>query len=647
MHSMTTNHNPQRRRRVAASALAALVLSGVPSVAGAAPPTTDPTEAPTSSQPVAARSAVVTSQFVHRTAVETGATGFKLQYSFVGGVRPTNQQQSSPIASEKDYIWDDGGNRYLQSDYPMPTDGTAVVTMTAQLIDVGKLTDYTVRYTSTVNRTAGSLAVRTGCEILLGGAPVDLDNDSPFKCAGSSAQSASGAVLAGASVEELNWSSITGVIDVRNEGRGPSISLGDGTFSTPNQQQRIIMNGTAWYPFEATPDEQRKLPYATIANGAELTWSAAQQNPAYTQSEPNSHAQAFFAYRIYLDGVATQYWIKGSAENYKYLQGSEPTATCAVYAGDPNRGGSVTAAPTPFTCVPTGMTKPNVKTDDDTTFEVRMVRVDTLRSSSDAEARGVKAACTRRDGGGCLQTSGPPQLHMSDAANPYVLGRNANLQGAPEPKDWAFKWSWSREVSDSVEQTFGMETEAEVKIPGFFAGKVTITSETSYGYDLSKGLEYSFKDVAKIPFGANAEFVQYEAWHTYTGDLFFLGEGDAWYRITGQFIKVPIEPTTLGADQTGGHVVEPPSGMALGEVQFRCNWEPQLKQKVLLSNNTVEKLAGCDIPPEWGDTIPEGAVFEELPRDLITAARSVATRRVETAYDALAEDAAELASKGA
>ncbi len=646
MNSMTTNQNLRRPRRFTAIALAGIVITGgFSSAASATTTSSSQADVPSSIEPDVAADAGVTRQRLQGSEVQTGATGFRLQYAFEGGVRPSNPTQSSSGNPEQSYIWDEGGNRYLQWDYPMPADGDATVTMTAQLVDVGKLTDYTVQYTSKVNRTGGSIAIRTDCQVLQAGDPVDLDNESPFTCEGSSAQAASGAPLIVASVGELNWSTITGTINVANVGAGPRVSLGDGTFSTANQQRRIIMNGTAWYPVDATVKEQRSLPYATIANGANLTWMAAQQNPGFEQSEPDSHAQATFSYRIYLDGAPTSFWISGFAENYKYLQGSYPTATCAIYAGDPDGGGrEVGAQATPFSCEPTGMTKLNVKTDDDTTFEVRMAKVDTLTRQSDAFQRGVKEACGE-GGSGCVQATGLPQLHVTDAASPKVLAVNPNTQGNPEAKEWKFEKGWTREVTDSVEQTFGIETFLQVEVAGVKGG-VSLTSETAYGYDLSKGLEYKFADYSSIPYGAIGSYVQFEAWNTYAGDLYFFGEGDEWYRVTGTTVTVPIEPSTYGESTILKGHIDAESGSDIGQVQFRCIWDAKQRSKVLLTNSTVEKLTACTIPTEWGDTVPDVPGLDEVPRDLITTSRAILADQVASENVELHKQQAELEAQG-
>lgn len=600
-------------------------------------PAPDPTEAP--SLPRA-------TQTVVRSAVPTTATGFKLQYAFGFGVKPGDRHNDSDVAPEASFDWEDAGTNYLQWDYPMPEDGHHSVTFTANLVDYGAPTDYEVRYTSTIARTGGSISVRTDCEILKDGTPVEQDL-SPFTCQGASAQTASGAVLVGGSVSPLNWSTITGIIDVRNDGRGPVISLGEGTFSTANQQRRIIMNEAAWYPLDATIEAQRALPYAAIPNGGQLTWMAAQQNFGVSQTEPDTHAQATFAYRIHLDGEPTPYWINGWAENYKYLQGSEPSASCSIFLGDPNASGVKVVERTPFTCEPTGMSKPNVHTYDDTIFQVRMAVVDTLTNQADAKLRGIAEACA--DGGnGCIQTVGEPALHVSDAAEARVIEANPNTQGRPEAKEWKFEKTWSREVTDSVEQTFGLKYTWEVEVeiaPGVKEKEgIEVSSETSYGYDLTKGLEYTFADYSSIPYGAIGSYVQFDAWNVYHGDVYFFGDG-SWYRVTGTTITVPIDVAAYGAESVlDGHIDAKP-GAGIGNVQFRCVWDDAHEANVLLHNSTLEALTACQIPDTWSDTVPP-VPGVELDPDLIRDARAVLADDLDELNARLHDDAARLVEKG-
>ncbi|MCR2825874.1 hypothetical protein [Microbacterium sp. zg.Y909] len=565
-------------------------------------------------------------QTVRRDAVPTRATGFQLRYAFAPGVQPANPRNETDVAAEQKYDWADAGIHYLAWDYPMPDDGHHEVTFTAQLIDHGTLTDYTVEYTSKVNRTSGSLSVETDCAILQDGAPVDFQNESPFACEGSSTQGASGAVLASAKVALYNWSTITGIIDVRNVSHGPVISLAEGTFSTANQQKRILMNGEAWYPVDADVEHKRALPYATIENGAQLTWSAAQQNFGREQSEPDTHAQASFAYRILLDGRETPYWISGWAENYKYLSGSEPSATCSIYLGDPNTTGVRVLENTPFTCEPTGMSKPNVKTDDDTTFQVRMAKVDTVTTDQDARDRGIVDACGEH-GNGCIQAIGEPTLDTAEAGNPRTIATQPHTAGSDEPQEWKFERTWSQEVRDSVEQTFGIKLSYEAEyepMPGeTFKQGVELSSETSYGYDLTKGLEYTLTSYPKIPFGAVGRMVQYEAWDVYTGELYFFGEGNSWYRLSGTSIRIPVDASMFGAESKtfAGHV-DAQEAPVIGGVEFRCSWQESARANVLLHNPTVEQLTLCDIPVSWGDEVPHIRGLDVDP-DLLKDARAV------------------------
>lgn len=662
---MTLDAHPRRGSRRARAVLAipvTLVLAagllGAPAYAETAEspaptstpsPTAAPEQTPAAPSPTAAAdtgaTAVRAAQTVQRSAVPKTATGFQLRYAFYAGVQPARPEHTSDVAAEKTYDWSDGGIHYLQWDYPMPDDGHHKVTFTAQLIDHGQLTDYNVRYTSTVNRTAGSVSVETDCAVLRGDDPADLNGESPFTCDGAAVQAASGAVLATSSVALLNWSTITGIIDVRNSGTGPLISLAEGTFSTANQQQRIIMNDEAWYPVDASLEEQRALPYATIANGGQLTWSAAQQNSGITQSEPDTHAQATFSYRILLDGKATSFWISGWAENYKYLSGSEPSAECSIFLGDPNDTGRRVLENVPFTCEPTGMTKPNVKTDDDTTFKVRMARVDTLKKQTDATKHGLEAACAP-EGNGCVQAIGEPSFHHDTAAGAHTIATEPHTAGAPEPEKWEFERSWSREVTDSVEQSFGVTVSYETEVEPIPGEKETFgvefSSETSYGYDLTKGLEYKFSARPLIPFGAIGRMVQYDAWDLYEGDLYFFGEGDSWYRVTGTTIKIPVDAAMYSAEsQTFDGHIDAQQGVEIGGVEFRCSWEESAEANVLLHNPTLEALTVCEIPAKWSDKVPH-IPGVDLDPDLIKDARAVMANNLDELNGQIKERAEKL-----
>lgn len=453
---------PSRRPsagRLASAVLAAALLAAGPmtAMAASAPDdatTTTPTTTPTTAMPSAADTDPSTSEpapmastvdptapanvtvarpaMIQRDAVTVGATGFKLQYRFDGNVQTsTPAQRSDPtITPENFYDWSDAGHRYVQWDYPMPTDGVTTVTMTAPLIDLGRATDYTVEFTSHVNRTAGSIAVETTCRILRGGVAVNLDDDSPFTCDGTSAQAATGAVVSIGSVRDLDWATITSRITTRNDGAGPRISLGDGTFSTANQEQRIIMNGSEWYPTELTPREQRSLPYATIANGQSLTWSAVQRNGT-PQSAPDRRAQATFAYRIHLDGAPTTFWINGFAESYRYLSSESSDASCEIFLGNPDTTGQTSQRATPFTCSAVN----NSSWSSDGTwhsewdFDVRMADVDTLHQQRDAVLRGVKDACTP-DTGPCIQAVGRPSCTSPTSTTPRPSGPTRTCRAA-------------------------------------------------------------------------------------------------------------------------------------------------------------------------------------------------------------------------
>ena len=562
--------------------------------------------------------AVANTPMIERSAMVVGATGFKLQYSFSGSVLPGTPTQSSTITPEQSYVWDDGGNRYLQWDYPMPTDGRTTATMTAPLVDLGRPTDYSVVFTSDISRTGGSIAVSTSCQITRDGVSVDLDNDSPFMCEGSSAQAATGAVLAGGTVRDLVWQSVTADITPTNEGEGPKISLGDGTFSTANQEQRIIMNGTAWYPTEQSNSELRKLPYATIENGASLQWHADARN-GIRQSEPDSHAQATFAYRIYLDGDPTSYWINGFAESYRYLSSFETSGTCEIFLGSPDLDGAISQRETPFTCSAAETAVNGAPSYD---FRVRMADVDTLHQQRDAKTRGVVDACTPDDGP-CIQAVGRPALHVTEPESAMAIGTKANTNGEPVAAEWKFSSEWSRDVTDSAEQSFGMKSSAKFILPFVGETDVEISSKTTYGYDLTQGLSYEFKDVSSIPFGAIGRYIRLDAWHTYRGDLYFYGEGDRWYRVTGTEVVIPIEPSAFSGAEFDARSIKPQQGPDLGSVRFECAWDPALKATVLLANDTPRELVGCDIPVEWGDEVPDIKALEDVPKDLIEQAREV------------------------
>lgn len=327
------NTNRQHRRRCAAAvsalAMAALVLAGIagPAYADARPalPSTtavgaqvqlDPARQPLAKtandapalSPEEPESMKQATSAIERQAVELTATGYGLKFAFSPGMNPSNPQLTyegtsgaGPTAIPHD--WSEKGVRYLQWDYGMPKEGMHSVVFSAKLIDTGKVTDYLVKYTSKVDRTGGSIAVVTDCAILFKGKAIDLESQSPYSCQGGTAQSASGLVVAATETGLRSWVNVTGNIQVSNvDETAPKISLANGVFGTTNQYHRIIMNGSAWFPFDDEGVALAAPQYATISNGENLTWSTAALNLPRRQSEVSSHAQAYFIYEIRLGG---------------------------------------------------------------------------------------------------------------------------------------------------------------------------------------------------------------------------------------------------------------------------------------------------------------------------------------------------------
>lgn len=538
--------------------------------------------------------------------VPAAATGFKLQYAFEPGVQPSTVEllfDGAPgaRAAEQSYDWSDGGVHYLQWDFPMPQDSAHTVTLRAGLIDHGHGTEYEVEYTSVAQRTAGSLAVRTECAILWRGAPIDLDDDSPFACEGASGQTASGALLIGAQTALRPWADITGTIDVRNTGgAGPRISLRDGVFTTANQDHRIIMNGEEWYPFDDRSEPATGTRFATIANGSSLTWSASALNSPRKQSEPDTHAQAMFAYEILLDDAPTGYWVRGSAENYKSGALWYPSATCEIYIGDPEgddgRSTPVTGA-TPFTCETTGMTKPNARSAADTVFQVRMAPADTLRSASLATQRGVREACAP-GGDACVTTIGTVRRVTKDPIVPRPSDpaqSTSFTNDAGHTAQYAFDFSFHRDVTHSLEQTLGLELKAEI-LPGI---ESKVTSETAYGYDVEKGFDVGQSAEEEVPFWSTGAFYYTDVYDEYSSDLYFIGEGGTWYRVTGATIEVPVaQQLPADADKDNPMI----NGLA-----YRCTWMPGRADEIL---GAVIEEFNRDHQVQAGDRSPEAYAGE-------------------------------------
>lgn len=179
--------------------------------------------------------------------------------------------------------------------------------------------------------------------------------------------------------------------------------------------------------------------------------------------------------------------------------------------------------------------------------------------------------------------------------------------------------------------------------------EVEVSSETSYGYDLTKGIEYEFKDESFVPYGSIGTYTRLEAWNVYHGDLYFYGEGDRWYRVTGTTIEVPIEPTIFGGVDPlqGGHI-EAKQGIDLGEVRFNCVWDVGKKASILVAHHTVEALNACTVPDGWDDTIPAIEALDklieehELDPDLIAEVREIQRADTDALQAALEHRAGQL-----
>lgn len=669
MSDMSTNRRHRRRGRAAVSALAIAVLVLVGNVNAAhaedavatpspslpatsaaptdsaplptAPAATKPApapKAPATTSAVEPKSVKRATPTIERKAIATQTAGFSLRYAFEPGMYPSNPQLSydgSPGAgpAEKASNWADGDVRYLQWDYPMTQNGGHTVVFTAQLIDTGKATDYAVKYTSRVNRSSGSIAVSTDCAILYKGSAIDLGSQSPYNCSGGKAQGASGMVLATTQTSLQSWAGITGNIQVSNvDDSAPKISLANGVFGTTNQFHRIIMNGSTWYPFDDDGVAQPAPQYATISNGESLTWSASALNLPHKQAEVSSHAQAYFIYEILLGGESTGYWLKGSGDNYKWYSWWYPTAKCEIYAGNPNNGQAPITHATPFTCVPSEKEGRNYKdigsgtmiswdAPSTTNFVVQMAPVDTLHTQTDAQDRKVRDACGVDDGA-CVITPGkktrPPEVTSvpQTSKGSAVMSNDSGGEG-----DFAFDFTFSREVKNTLEQMFGVTT--KVKVGGSFMGSksetsIEFTSETTFGYDISNGFEVAQKVSERLPFWSTASFYYTDVFDVYSTDVYFFGESDIWYRATGATITVPVPSKVPTASATGGPLVEPdPAGGNIPGLVYQCIWMEQRVDKIISkviddfdtahqirpqdrkTSSYAESLNACNIPASW------------------------------------------------
>lgn len=138
---------------------------------------------------------------IDRAAVPVGATGVRLRFAFGPGLRPLSPSQTSTITPETTYNWSEGDIDYLQWDFPMQVDGTAEVVTTIPLEVSGEwsASRVTLEYTTTINRTGGSIAVRSDVRSF------DEDGDLTIAVPTLSGQSATGSVLAGGSVRIVGW----------------------------------------------------------------------------------------------------------------------------------------------------------------------------------------------------------------------------------------------------------------------------------------------------------------------------------------------------------------------------------------------------------------------------------------------------------
>ncbi len=561
-----------------------------------------------------------TVQTVARNAVATQSTSLVLHYEFNTGMQPSNPQLSYDGKPGKQGLdLSSNGVHVLRWDYKMTEDGNHTVVVTAALIDTGTLTDYSVKYTSKVNRTGGSIAVRTDCAVLYKGGVIDLDSESPYSCSGGSIQTYSGVAVVLNEAGPNSWADITGTVRVSNaDDSAPRISLANGIFGTANQSHRIIMNNREWYPFDAKGVPVQDPKYATISNGESLTWSASTLNSPYKQAEPNTHGQAYFVYEIMLDGVSSGYWLKGFAENYKWTSRRYPSASCEIYAGDPNNAGKQMAGVTPFTCEPTGMTKPTSAAASDTTFVVQMASVDALNGQVEADSRGINEACGRADGS-CLITRGKVE-RITEAPATDLGGSMSLTNNGDHEMDFDYGFTISREVTNNFEQMFGVKTKA--KATGGFAGNevetsIEISSETTFGFEMSNGFEVKQEGSSKVAPWSTGAFYYVEAYDRYAADVYFLGEGNSWYRATGGAFKVPVKQPDQKRDALGPLVPPAAAGVVPGGLSYKCTWNEESADNVfgeLVSGwNTghqihvedrtisayVEKLKGCSVPASW------------------------------------------------
>lgn len=640
-----------RSRRCAAAfsalAVAAVLLVGSPNAAWAVDAVETPTPAPSiavpaTSEPAPAQAAEDTAdgipetpkvlpravQTIERKAVQTQANGVHLRYTFGSDVYPylpqINYDGTGGVGPVQDVNeWVDGEGRHLQWNYPMPTDeGHHTVVLTVQLNDTGTLTDYSAQYTSVVSRTGGSLAVDTECAVLYKGSVIDIDDDSPFGCEGSSVSGQSGVLVAGGEVGIYSWADITGTIRVSNvDDSVPKLSLDKGIFGTANQDHRIVMNGTEWYPFDGAGIPVRDAKYATISNGESLTWTASALNSPHKHAEPLTHAQAYFVYEILLDGASSGYWVKGFAENYKSHVRWFPSADCEIYSGDPNNAGTQVAGDTPFTCEPTAMTKPNIKWNDDTTFVVQMAAVDTLNGQVEAVQRGIIEACGSADGQ-CVLTQGGVEHITAEPAVPNPSKGSmlyANGSGTSGKQD--FDFTFSREVTNNFEQMFGVkvgyEQEAD-EIVGKSKTSIEVSSETTFGYELTNKFDVSQGGEAEVPFWSVGAFYYTDKMDRYSSDVYFLGEGDNWYRATGGTITVPIKADDTPKSPPGALAEPAAAGTAVGAVTYWCTWIEDSADKIVgkviadydaahqvqvgdrTVSNYAEELQICKVPSGWG-----------------------------------------------
>lgn len=529
----------------------------------------------------------------------------------------------------------------------MPKEGMHSVVFSAKLNDTGKVTDYSVKYTSKVDRTGGSIAVVTDCAILYKGKAIDLESQSPYSCQGGTAQGSSGLVVAATEAGLRSWVNVTGNIQVSNvDDTAPKISLANGVFGTTNQYHRIIMNGSAWFPFDDEGVALAAPQYATISNGENLTWSTAALNLPRRQSEVSSHAQAYFIYEIRLGGEATGYWVKGSGDSYKWNSWWYPTAKCEIYAGDPNNGGSPITHATPFTCVPskfeigtkdfitsgpldlTGTSLfPNQtlgtvdKSFAKTDFVIQMASVDTIHSETEATDRGVAEACGATDGD-CFISPGKKTRLPGTVSVPHAdRGQTVLTNDGGKEAELDFDFSFSREVKNTLEQMFGVTTKA--KVGGSFLGNkaetsIEFTSETSFGYDISNGFEVAQKATEKVPYWSTASFSYTDVYDKYETDVYFFGPSAVWYRATGATIIVPVPSKAPTVSSTGGPLIEPAqAGDNIPGLSYSCMWmENRVEQiigEVILDFDTAHQiqpedrklsayadaLNGCSVPESW------------------------------------------------